>query len=222
MDRTKKTTLLHLLICIVGVWASLFGVICFQKYLLMALPLGLRMVVMIFLYWLIMAVPVIFVLVSHVKPAELGFTKDKLPAQILVGIGVGAAMSLTLTLVPTLLGFGDWVSSGKNYTEWWQFVYEFIYCIGAVGVTEELIFRGYFVHKLRQIKDSSLFAGTVSSVLFGLFHIFGGNVVQVIFTAVIGGILYVCREKVKHCTLLSLIIAHGVYDALICVWSFVF
>ncbi|MBQ8171670.1 MAG: CPBP family intramembrane metalloprotease [Oscillospiraceae bacterium] len=169
-----------------------------------------------------MAVPVIFVFISHVKPAELGFTKDNLPAQILVGIGVGVTMSLTLTLVPTLLGFGDWVSSGKNYTEWWQFAYEFIYCIGAVGVTEEFIFRGYFVHKLRQIKDSSLFAGIVSSVMFGLFHIFGGNAVQVIFTSVIGGILYVCREKVKHCTLLSLIIAHGVYDALICVWSFVF
>ena len=56
-----------------------------------------------------------------------------------------------------------------------------------------------------------------SSMLFGLFHLFSGNIIQMLMTACIGVFFCFCRLKVKNCSTLSLIIAHGVYDALITV-----
>ena len=70
--------------------------------------------------------------------------------------------------------------------------------------------------------QNDIAAFVISSVLFGLFHIFSGSIVQVILTAMIGLLLCICKRKIRHCTLLSLILAHGIYDALISVWSFVF
>ncbi|HOA32639.1 MAG TPA: CPBP family glutamic-type intramembrane protease, partial [Clostridia bacterium] len=57
-----------------------------------------------------------------------------------------------------------------------------------------------------------------SSLLFGLFHIFNGNIVQVIMTSFLGVLFCLFREKIKGCTLLSLIIAHGSYNAMIVLW----
>jgi len=68
------------------------------------------------------------------------------------------------------------------------------------------------------IKNSKWFAIIISSLLFGLFHIFNGNIIQIFVTAFIGFLYCVFREKIKGCTLLSLIIAHGVYDAMIVLW----
>lgn len=219
MRSDKRSAVIQLAVCILGVWASLFGVICFQRYLLTGFPLGVRMVLMPVLYWLIMPVPVILAAISKDKLSDYGFGREKLPLQILIGVIIGAVMSLVFTLLPILAGFGAWVDAGVRYTEWWQLLYEFFYCILAVGLAEEFIFRGFIVHKLRQIKDGELFAGVASSVLFGLFHIFGGNAVQIIVTAALGGLWYLCRVRVKHCSLLSLTVAHGVYDALIRVWN---
>ena len=125
-------------------------------------------------------------------------------------------MSLVLTLVPHLTGGGAYVDSGKRYTYLWQFAYEFLYCIAAVGIVEEFIFRGFIYNK---ISGNDIAAVIGSSVLFGLFHILGGNIVQMIITAFIGAFFCLCRLKIKNCSLLSLIIAHGIYDALITVWA---
>ena len=38
----------------------------------------------------------------------------------------------------------------------------------------------------------------------------------------LGVVLCLCRLKIRHCTLLSLVIAHGVYDALISVFASIF
>jgi membrane protease YdiL (CAAX protease family) len=103
-------------------------------------------------------------------------------------------------------------------TQTWQFVYEFIYTVFGVALAEELIFRGYLFTKLLEIKNSRWFAIILSSVLFGLFHIFSGNIIQVLMTAVLGFIYCIFREKAKGATLVSLIIAHGLYDAMIVLW----
>ena len=38
-------------------------------------------------------------------------------------------------------------------------------------------------------------------------------------TAGIGALFCLCRIKIKNCSTLSLVIAHGVYDAMITVWA---
>ena len=57
-----------------------------------------------------------------------------------------------------------------------------------------------------------------SSVLFGAFHLFIGNIIQMLITTGIGVLFCFCRLKIKNFSTLSLIIGHGVYDALITVW----
>lgn len=131
-------------------------------------------------------------------------------------------MSLVLTLVPHLVGFGAYADNGKRYIHLWQFAYEFLYCIAAVGLVEEFIFRGFIYNKIKKISGNDMAAVIVSSVLFGLFHILNGSIVQMIMTALLGVLWCLCRLKIKNCTLLSLIIAHGIYDALITVFASIF
>lgn len=216
---TRKKDWVNLIIGFIGSMLGLIVLNVFNRNILMLLPLPARMITMVITYWLIALVPIILMLANKEKLSEYGLTAVKFGKQIIVGVLIGAAMSLVLTVVPHLLGFGEYVSSGKNYTRPWQFIYEFIYCIFAVSFAEEFVFRGFIYKKILDIGGKETAAVIVSSVLFGFFHIFGGSIVQVIMTAFIGAFFCLCRAKIKGCTIVSLIIAHGIYDALITVWA---
>lgn len=216
MDKKK---IAGLVIGYLGSMLALFGLVMFNSYLLMSIPLVVRMVAMIVLYWLVALVPAVIMLVDKEKLSDYGFSAEKIPLQIVVGVIIGVLMSVVLTLIPHLAGYGEYFNSGNDYSQPWQFAYEFIYCIIAVGFVEEFIFRGFIFSRVKSLGGNNIVAVIVSSVLFGFFHIFGGNPLQIFTTALIGAFFCLCRLKIKNCTLLSLIIAHGVYDALITVWS---
>ncbi len=216
---SKKKEWICLIVGFLGAMLGLYGVVAFNQFVLMSLPLGLRMVSMLLIYWLIALIPIIVMLVNKDKLVDYGFSKDKKKFQIIVGILIGVAMSFILTLIPHLFGFGEYVDSGKRYKYLWQFIYEFFYCIFAVGFVEEFVFRGFVYKKIKSISQKDMIAIVVSSVLFGVFHLFSGNIIQMIMTACIGTFFCFCRLKVKNCSTLSLIIGHGVYDALITVWA---
>jgi len=214
---SKKKEWICLIVGFFGAILGLYGVVSFNQFVLMSLPLGLRMISMIFVYWLIALIPIIVVFVNKDKLVDYGFSKDKMKFQIIVGVFIGIAMSVILTLIPHLFGFGEYVDSGKRYQFLWQFIYEFFYCIFAVGFVEEFVFRGFVYKKIKNISQKDMIAIIASSMLFGLFHLFSGNIIQMLMTACIGVFFCFCRLKVKNCSTLSLIIAHGVYDALITV-----
>ncbi len=216
---SKKKEWICLIVGFLGAMLGLYGVVAFNQFVLISLPLGLRMVSMLLIYWLIALIPIIVMLVNKDKLVDYGFSKDKKKFQIIVGILIGVAMSFILTLIPHLFGFGEYVDSGKRYKYLWQFIYEFFYCIFAVGFVEEFVFRGFVYKKIKSISQKDMIAIVVSSVLFGVFHLFSGNIIQMIMTACIGTFFCFCRLKVKNCSTLSLIIGHGVYDALITVWA---
>lgn len=215
----KKKEWAGLIIGFLGAILGLYGVVSFNQFVLMALPLGVRMVSMPLLYWLIAIIPIIVMIVHKDKLTDYGFNKNKISFQIIIGILLGIAMSIILTLIPHLFGFGKYVDSGKRYLYLWQFIYEFFYCIFAIGFVEEFVFRGFIYDKIKRISQKDIISIVSSSVLFGIFHLFSGNIVQMTMTACLGGFLCFCRLKIKNCSLLSLIIAHGVYDALITVWA---
>lgn len=182
---------------IIGFISSMLGLIVlnvFNRNILMLLPLPARMAASVIAYWLIALVPIILMLANKEKLSEYGLTAVKFGKQIIVGVLIGAAMSLVLTVVPHLLGFGEYVSSGKNYTRPWQFIYEFIYCIFAVSFAEEFVFRGFIYKKILDIGGKETAAVIISSVLFGLFHIFGGSIVQMIMTA-LSALFSVCAGQ---------------------------
>ena len=206
-----------LCIAIIGIFVTLYGVVLFNQHLLMGFPIGVRMVLLILLQWILFLAPGILMLLHQERFSDLGFMREHLGWQILVGLGIALIMSVLLSVLPILFGMRDWVGS-TSYTQPWQFAYEFLYALLGIALAEELIFRGYIFRKFMQIRSNWLFAALGSSALFGLFHIFSGNVIQIFTTAIIGFIYCLCRERIRHCTVLSLIIAHGVYDALIVLW----
>jgi membrane protease YdiL (CAAX protease family) len=156
-------------------------------------------------------------ILNQERLSSIGFKKEKISLQIGIGVLLAVSMSLVLTVLPILIGFKEMVGS-TSYTQAWKFAYQFIYAIIGVALAEELIFRGYIFKKLLEIKNSKWFAIITSSVLFGLFHIFNRNFTQVFMTAFLGFLFCIFREKIKGCTLISLIIAHGMYDAMIVLW----
>ncbi len=209
-----KSLMIQFVISVCGVFVAAFGLWMFNQHLLMSFSLPLRMILMIVTQWLLFIVPGILMIVNKETPGDIGFRKEKILQQIGIGVLLALSMSLVLTVLPIMIGFKDMVGN-TTYTQTWQFVYQFIYAILGVALAEELIFRGYIFHKLLVIRNSKLFAIIISSLLFGLFHIFNGNIIQIFMTAFIGFLYCISREKIKGCTLLSLIIAHGVYDAMI-------
>lgn len=215
----KKKNLIQLVVATAGVFLMVYAVVLFNGHLLMEFSIGLRMILMMLSQWLLFLVPGILMWRSRESIMDLGFRKDNLLKQLAMGILLALATSLIFTVLPILLGFEDMVGS-TGYTKPWQFLYEFIYTIFGVALAEEMIFRGYLFHKLLELNQDKTKAILISSVLFGLFHIVSGNILQVIMTALIGILYCVLREKVPYCTTLSLIILHGMYDALIAVWLF--
>ena len=204
-----------------GAMGSIVGV--FMLYMfntkIANMPVPLRAPLMFVLYWAVAVIPIIIIRQDKMRPADLGFEKEGIIRQILIGIGLGLGTSLVLTGIPVLAGFGEYVNSGKSYDELWKFVYEFAYCILSVGAAEELVFRGFIYSKLKSLFGKEIYAAVGSSLLFGLFHVFRGNIAQIFVTAVIGFIFCTYRNKIKCCTLLSLMICHGVYDAMITIWA---
>jgi len=215
----SKATLsvIHLAIAVCCSFITMFGLRMFNQHLLMSFPLALRMILMIVTQWLLFLGPGILMMVNKENLYEIGFTREKILEQIGIGIFLAFALSLALTVLPIVLGFKDMVGS-TAYTQIWKFIYQFIYAVLGVALAEEFVFRGYIFNKLLNIKESRWFAIIISSLLFGLFHIFNGNVFQVFMTSFLGFLFCIFREKMKGCTLLSLIIAHGVYDAMIVLW----
>ena len=216
---SKKKEIISLIIGFVGVVAGLYGVVSFNRFVLMSLPIVIRMVCMILTYWLIALIPAIVMIVNKDKLTDYGFSKEKIGMQIIVGILIGTVMSVLLTLIPHLIGFGEFVDSGKRYKYLWQFIYEFFYCIFAIGLGEEFVFRGFIFEKIKRVAGKDIIAVIISSVFFGVFHFFSGNLVQIVMTACIGAFFCFCRLKIKNCSTLSLLIGHGVYDALIAVFA---
>lgn len=212
-----RSSVVHFFIAIFGTFAFAFGLFMFNQHLLMSFSLPLRMILMIVTQWLLFLIPAILMIINKEKLSSIGIKKEKIPLQIGIGVLLAVSMSLVFTVFPILLGFKEMVGS-TSYTQVWKFIYQFIYTISGVGLAEELIFRGYIFKKLLEIKNAKWFAIIISSVLFGLFHIFNGSIIQVLVTAFIGFLFCIFREKIKGCNLISLIIAHGMYDAMIVLW----
>ena len=216
---SKRKEILDIVLCYIGTMLGVLAVRFFNVYVMMSIPLIPRMAVIIAMYWVIALAAIIITLIRKEPAKTYGLFKDKMLIQIGIGVAIALAMSVVFTLVPHLAGFGQFFDTGNRYEYLWQYIFEFTYCILSVGFVEEFVFRGFIFGKLQKICRNNVLPVVISSALFGFFHIFNGSIFQVLMTAGIGALFCLCRLKIKNCSTLSLVIAHGVYDALITVWA---
>ena len=216
---SKRKEILDIVLCYIGTMLGVLAVRFFNVYVMMSIPLIPRMAVIIAMYWVIALAAIIITLIRKEPAKSYGFFKNMMLIQIGIGAAVAIVMSVVFTLVPHLAGFGQFFDTGNRYEYLWQYIFEFTYCILSVGFVEEFVFRGFIFGKLQKICRNNVLPVVISSALFGFFHIFNGSIFQVLMTAGIGALFCLCRLKIKNCSTLSLVIAHGVYDALITVWA---
>ncbi len=214
-DKNRKC-----LLCIISALAlhilSMYFVSFLQNIIYMRYPSYIYMLLKFVLRWFYLAVPICFMKAEKIKLEDIGITKNKLFIQIIVGMLIGIVEVAVIVGLTVLLGFRKQLGS-PLYEEGWQYIVYFFYTIFAVGLFEEVFFRGYIYKRLSDIIKSKWFVITVSSLMFGACHFVGnGNFIQdvpQVLLAAISGIFYcVLREKIKSCTLISLIFLHGIHD----------
>ena len=78
-----------------------------------------------------------------------------------------------------------------------------------IGFYEELVFRGFLITRLTAVLNSKWLALLLSSVIFGLAHLYQGtfSVLIIIVLAIILGTLFIVRKS-----LISAIIVHASFD----------
>ena len=84
--KERKKIVIQIVVAIIGVVAGLLGVNAFYQYVLMSLPLVVRMVLMIVTYLSIALVPFCVVIFNKEKWSDYGFSKEKIGYQLLIGL----------------------------------------------------------------------------------------------------------------------------------------
>ncbi len=143
---------------------------------------------------------------SKLKPV-----KHRLWLQILIGLAIAAVLCLLLGIIPILCGTSI-VGSHTDPSAGFLAI-SAVQDILFVGVSEEIVFRGYVQNQFEiWLKKCKWLAPLIAAVLFGLWHIINGSIIQVLFTTLVGCVFGYCKYFIKDCSLLSVIIGHGLYD----------
>lgn len=134
--------------------------------------------------------------------------------QILWGILLGAVLFLVLGLVPILLQseeiiFNSFAPKSLRGEMLYCFFLEFFF----VAQVEEKVFRGYYLARLEEATGSRLLAACGATALFIIPHIVTrGFSLSLISIVVLGAVLTFVRLRLKNYSMLTLILAHGIYN----------
>lgn len=126
---------------------------------------------------------------------------------------IALVLQLCIGVIPAMLG----QSLVGNHTDFvlWSFIFYFFYYVLIIGPVEELIFRVYIQDTFIELLPRYKWLGVLAaSVLFGFWHLINGNLIQVLFTSVIGCVFGFSKYLIKNCKYSGVAVAHGLYDFL--------
>lgn len=135
---------------------------------------------------------------------------DNVFKQLALGSGLFFIMSL-LTLIPFAFTL-DYNMFSFNAPTLKSLLYEFLYCVFIIGFTEELIFRGYLLERLKGVFNSNALGIIISSFLFGLVHYDSGGILKIFICTTVGIIICIYKNKFKGTGLIGVAFAHGMND----------
>ncbi|MCL2164261.1 MAG: CPBP family intramembrane metalloprotease [Oscillospiraceae bacterium] len=153
------------------------------------------------------------------KLRDIGFTRENLSYQIMIGVALGLVTSFALSGITTLVGQREFLFGASGSIGYIpslsSFILNLLMTIATNAFVEEVIFRGYLFKKMLDIRESKWLAVVFTAILFGLMHLVNGiGILNIISTTVFGFIYGICRAKLKNSTVLSLTIAHRVHNVL--------
>lgn len=173
------------------------------------------------LYVVLVALVATIIRVSGRSLSEaLGFRWRPAGRQVLTGFAI-FALTITFIIVPLLLGADRAEVLSFKPRSPWVLIYYAIHGFIFVGFGEELVWRGYFLGRFRDITGSGAWAVVISSLLFGLWHFPNGqNIAQVFVTAGLGAVYALARLRLRDCSTLATGLAHGLHDTAILLLSY--
>lgn len=139
----------------------------------------------------------------------------KEPKQYLYGFLVAVGLFLIVGIIPSF--FGVYLFGSKITFSIILFYKNLFFYTLFVGVGEEFLFRGFVQGTLLSLfgdRKCRWVAVIISSVIFGLWHIINGNLIQVLFTTLIGLVFGFAKYLIKDLKLPGLAVSHGLYDFL--------
>lgn len=165
-------------------------------------------------YFFQLAVTVLWVVkADRQRLWDIGLKKPvfwDIPKGLLLGCCMFAAQQLPLLLM------GMDYSAFAMAPDWGYVVGTSLYCFLCVGVVEELMFRGFILHKTRVLYKSRILCVGMNGLLFYVMHLFPLRFVFGEFYSIAVNTVILCvyffRSKDK--SLVPLMIAHGLYDVL--------
>lgn len=172
-----------------------------------------KMIIKPLLYCLLVASPFIFSKKVKRPIGTLGFKKENILKQVLIGFLIFVVIALLLTIAVFALGDNKRVLLSSPKNGFGIILYYVIFNILFVGMGEEILFRGYFLERFKKLTNSKTLGVVLSAGMFGIWHFPGGqDFLQVLLTALIGAIYAMLVFKFKNCSTLSVGIAHGLHD----------
>lgn len=153
----------------------------------------------------VLVIYIIFMIFKD-KEYNLGFSKEKIPLQIIYGVVLFVGMVILYKLQGNTY-------SGQPF-EVNTIMFLFMTDALATAIGEEFAFRGMFYTRLGKAFNNDIAAILVSSLIFGLSHFMVGDIDGMLLCAVTGVLLCTSRRYLKNCTLVSTITAHFLYDFL--------
>ena len=133
-----------------------------------------------------------------------------IPKGLLLGCCMYAAQQLPLLLM------GMDYSAYAMAPDWGYMIGMSLYCFLCVGVVEEVMFRGFILHKTQALCNSRAVCVGINIVLFYAVHLFPLRFVFGEFYSIAVNVVFLCVYffRSKNKSLVPLIVAHGFYDVL--------
>jgi membrane protease YdiL (CAAX protease family) len=179
-----------------------------------------KMIIRPLAYVLLLGIP--FILCKGLKNpiGTLGFKKENITKQVLMGVCVFVMLDLVITIAVFALGDNKGILLPAKENRIGIIIYSVIFNMIFVGMGEETLFRGYFMERFRTLTNSDIWAVVISALMFGIWHFPNGqDFLQVILTALIGAVFGLARLKMKNATTLSVGISHGLHNVYILLLS---
>lgn len=174
---------------------------------------GLSINLITYIIWFVSTL--VFCRFTHISISTFGFTRKHISTQIFFGIAIAVILLIIFVGGFTILGYKphDYLSQAAPSIR--LLFLNLVFLSFIVGPIEEFIWRGYLLSILTDISQSSAWGVVLSSVLFGASHWMGGSLIQVLNTFLIGLVFALSKQKFKNCTMLSIIVAHSLFNAIL-------